>query len=237
MTKPKYHQSNGRKKGKPKKPNTSTYTSEERADLVKKHARLVHFILRKKGFHHRNDYDDLVQEGLIGLWRAAELYNPVHGTKFISYAALWIKAKIGKYMHEDMRHNSPLMHDVANKDIVRDKGKRPVGPRLPTMSIDAPMGENEDSSFHDILPAPMPIASELMAEDEDRILVRTMLLGSCREPRELLIARERLLSEAPKTLEEVGDMVGVTREAIRQIECKILGRTKARLTRSGRLAA
>jgi RNA polymerase sigma-32 factor len=101
------------------------------------------------------------------------------------------------------------------------------------LSLEAPLRSNPESSLVDVLPAPQPAPDEQAAENEYREALRRKFqeFGQTLKGKELEIFNRRLVAEQPATLQEIGDSYGVTREAIRQIEKRVIDRLRLYLTR------
>lgn len=192
---------------------------------------------------------DLINEGNLGLIKAAEKFDETRGFKFISYAVWWIRQsilqalaeqsrivrlplnqvgslnKIGKALSKFEQENErrPSMDELSDQlDIPVDKlaDTMRVGGRH--TSIDAPFQEGEDNSLLDVLvnnDSPMadrPLVNESLCREIDRAL--SLLPG-----REQDIVRMFYgIGQTEKTLEEIGDTFGLTRERVRQIKEKAI---------------
>jgi RNA polymerase sigma-32 factor len=100
-------------------------------------------------------------------------------------------------------------------------------------SIDAPLRANPDSTVLDVLPAPQMPPDEQVAEEEYRELLRRKFdeFGRTLKGRELEVFKRRMIAEQPATLQEIGDTQGITREAVRQIEMRVVEKLKRYLRR------
>jgi RNA polymerase primary sigma factor len=150
--------------------------------------------------------DELIQEGNLGLLRAADKFDPHAGTRFLTYAAWWIRAYIGKYLKEARSTVRPQSGTVAQPDqsldsVADDENEVPRLERI------------EDE-------APGPEATYLATERD--LEVRQALARTRRRIGELGwdIVRNRLTQDSPRTLEEIGRSWGVSRERTRQIEVR-----------------
>jgi RNA polymerase sigma-32 factor len=96
------------------------------------------------------------------------------------------------------------------------------------LSLDAPLTQETKESFAEQLPAQTPALDDALADAEYQQLLQNKFLEFSKtlKPRELVVFRERLIAEEPKTLQQIADQFGVTREAVRQVESKIVKRLK-----------
>jgi RNA polymerase primary sigma factor len=197
---------------------------------------------------------DLINEGNLGLIRAAHKFDETKGIKFISYAVWWIRQAILQALAEQSRivrvplnragalhrigkrsamllqelGREPTVEELADElDISEDEVRRTLSLSQTHLSLDAPLTPGEDNRLLDYLPdqfAPGP-------DDEtyDRALLDTVeeALGTLKE-REAKILRLYfgLDSHEPMTLEEIGSLLGITRERVRQIKEKALLRLR-----------
>jgi len=101
------------------------------------------------------------------------------------------------------------------------------------LSLEAPLRSNPEFSLIDVLPAPQPAPDEQAADNEYREILRRKFeeFGRTLKGKELEIFKRRLIADQPATLQEIGDSYGVTREAIRQIEKRVIGKLRVYLTR------
>lgn len=197
--------------------------------LIEAHMGLVQAIARRFS-RGGEDHQDLVQEGVFGLIRAYELYDPAKGSRFATYASFWIEAKVRRMRFRGSEETNPVLGAVQALD------RRPDGrlnrPRARTTSLDAPRGLEDAGTVGESVASDEPTPEVVVAENNRAVAVRDTLrrlAAATGDWRCEVIVELRLLSDDPNTLGELGTTLGVSREWVRQLEARLLAAAKAEL--------
>ncbi|MBO4480317.1 MAG: RNA polymerase sigma factor RpoD [Alphaproteobacteria bacterium] len=242
-----------------------TEAARAKREMIEANLRLVIKFAKKSSNRGLGlDFSDLVQDGNIGLMKAVDKFDYRLGNKFSTYATNWIQQAILRSIADQARtiripvHMIDNIHKIqrASRQFMHKYGRQPTAEELSKIiylpvdkihkamkvnlkpiSLEAPVGTEDDSSRMEIIAdetAKNPFTS---AAQKNLRKIMTQILSEL-DPKEETVLRQRfgMSTNKTSTLEDVGKYIGVTRERIRQIEQKALNKlkhpTRARKLRS-----
>jgi RNA polymerase sigma factor (sigma-70 family) len=202
---------------------------DARNALVLANLGLVHLLanqMRRQGIR----YDDLVQEGTLGLLRATETFDPTRNVRFSTYCVYWIRAKIQRFLQKGDKEDLP---SIAGAEMQTEASGNRRRPRARALSLDAPIdASGESRTLSDV------VSDD--AEDPEDVTIRLQrertvdqvlkdIAHELGDSRLHFIIERRILADEPDTLAVLGEELNLSREGARLLETKVLKLARQRL--------
>lgn len=237
--------------------------ADSRSKLVSHNIRLVVKLVMDRRFRSRMDADDLVQHGMLGLIRAAEKYDPDWGTRFSTYATWWIRQAVSRGIHSDGHTIRLPEHVITHVNRLRrakrllnltDDGRGDIArlaeslawtveytariaqvAEMNIVSLDAPLSKDDADGMKigDLVADAMNRPDEAAELQRTKEMVRDLVKGIDNDRARDIVKRRFGFDGPNETLQDVGEVYGVTRERIRQIEAKTLEKLEKRAIAQG----
>jgi RNA polymerase sigma factor (sigma-70 family) len=174
-------------------------------------------------------YEDLLQEGIIGLMRATQSYEPFRNVRFSTYSVYWIRAKIQRHIQRFDKDDLP---GIAGASPQIDAEGKTHKPRSRKLSLEKKLESSENRTLGETISANTDDPEAVALKRERIKLLHEALKESVEElgdPRLYTIIKLRLLADVPVTLEELGKTIQISREGARMLEARLLQKTKEKI--------
>lgn len=226
---------------------------QARQQMIESNLRLV-ISIGKRYMHRGFPFSDIVEEGNLGLIKAVEKFNYKRGFRFSTYASWWIRQYIERAIINQGKLVRLPVHVVERlnrylnrvEQLVQALGREPRAAEVAakmktseeevldlkqlvrtTCSLDSPLNDHTDTFLRDVIEDPVGLSPD---ETADGVRRRTEMMAWVRELPEkeqtVIVSRFGLDGDEAKTLEEIGQTMGLTRERVRQIEMAALVRLR-----------
>ena len=196
--------------------------------LVKRNMRLINMVAKRYSAYL--DYDDMVMEGILGLYKASETFDPSKNIKFCTYAYWYVFKAIQEYMRKennsmDLTRNRACVSFNDNDMNRQDGDKGESNPWLENACNNSPYAPHISTPIN-----------TMATRDYNTFMesVRSILFDSTLlDKREKMVIKERYLSDKKKTLKQLGDKLKLSHSMVKLIEDKAMAKIKVHLQKSG----
>ncbi|MBF0175233.1 MAG: RNA polymerase factor sigma-32 [Magnetococcales bacterium] len=227
--------------------------------LVWSHLRLVVSTAREY-LGYRVQLAELVQEGTLGLMHAVKRFDPHRGARLATYALWWIRAAIHEYilrawsmvkvattqvkrrlffkLRQSKESSAPLTREEAEELAIRFQTDAATILEMDSRlacgdaSLNRPLLDDASGEVQDLIPDQRPNQESMaLSKEKQRLLAAMIQQGLERlDARERQVVEERIMSERPATLEEIGARLSISRERVRQLESRAMKKLRAFFT-------
>lgn len=187
------------------------------------------------------DILELIQEGCVGLMVAVRKFNPYKGFKLTTYAVDWIKCYIRDFIERNWSmikiktttKNRSLFYKTEIKDDneISEDIKEMIYRKKPLISLSNPAWFNSDDTLQDKIASDIPIQDESYEIEESKRILNSRIANvlSTFNERDRKLIDMRIMSDEPKTLKEIANIFGISKEYVRQMEMRIMKKLKTEL--------
>lgn len=205
-------------------------TPQTRNALMMAHMGLVRQIARRYAID-ASHFEDIVQEGCLGVIRAAETFDLSYDVRFSTYATYWIRTRIQRYLAGVRSHEYGAPASVAWA-CGKTRGKDGFRALTRSLSLEEKSSSSSDRLVEDLIPVADCNPEADVASREMHVRLMQALRSAARkldDPRTKVIIEARLLTDEPATLAQVGEALNLSREGARLLESRLLKQTRKEL--------